>query len=442
MQSKKFRAAACLAAATLFVSLGIPAAAIAANQDRDPLPNTIISQNKTLPDGTLVRAADEAQRLTAEENASIIAIQQADTADSIVSFELDAKEGTLNIYAPSSEMSEVERLVSKHLPKKRFIVRESKFSNLELQSEVTRILGSQQQLSSTSRITTIGPKVDGSGLDIQVNSQVLSERSKSAAPQIQSSMPVSVSFGGEVSSAADRYSDSAPYISGAFMKNSRGNACTTGFWITTPYTPDPIDYMLSADHCSQTNDTWTSGSSGYPGATNDYLGTAVGQAGGGSDFERLQGYPSTAPYVYWGSNYTTSFAPIVGWTGSPVVNNSVCYSGSFSGTVCSNTVSAVNQTVCYAFLQCYGGLAISDQTSGQPAAGNGDSGGPVLSVINGSVYASGIISGIQNASPTCTGIPGSTVDGERKCSARVIYAPISHFFANNSGHALYVAQIN
>lgn len=124
------------------------------------------------------------------------------------------------------------------------------------------------------------------------------------------------------------------------------------------------------------------------------------------------------------------------------MNNSVCYSGSFTGTICSNKVSAVNQTVCYEFLQCYGGLAITDQISGYPAAGNGDSGGPVVSVAGGSAYASGIISGIQNYSANCIGIPGSNDEGGRKCSSRVIYAPLSHFFANNAGHSLYVAQIN
>ena len=257
-------------------------------------------------------------------------------------------------------------------------------------------------------------------------------------------MPVTVSVGGEVSSAvADRYSDASPYISGAIMEGSRGNACTTGFWMTTPYTPDPVDYMLSADHCSHTDDTWTSGATDYPGATHGYQGTAIGQSGGGSDFEHLQGYPSgIAPYVYWGSNYTKSSTGIFGRTGSPVVNNSVCYSGSFTGTICSNIVSAVNQTVCYAFLQCYGGLVITDQASNYPAAGNGDSGGPVVSVINGYAYASGIISGIQNSSATCIGIPGSDAENGRKCSARVIYAPVSHFFANNPGHSLYVAQVN
>ncbi|MFP5311210.1 MAG: hypothetical protein ACLGH7_02165, partial [Actinomycetes bacterium] len=88
------------------------------------------------------------------------------------------------------------------------------------------------------------------------------------------------------------------------------------------------------------------------------------------------------------------------------------------------------------------GLVITDQASRYPAAGNGDSGGPVVSVINGSAYASGIISGIQNYSSICIGIAGSDAEGGRKCSSRVIYAPVSHFFANNAGHALYVAQIN
>ncbi|MCZ9885018.1 chymotrypsin family serine protease [Arthrobacter sp. B2a2-09] len=396
-----------------------------------------------IPAGTrLVQASDDDQRLTAGENAAVIAIQRDDTAKRIVTFELDAAKTRLNIYAPSVDIPDVEHLASKHLPPTRFAVKQSRYSNAELQAEVTRILSTQQQVTATSRITTIGPKSDGSGLDIQINVPVMTGLSLPETPQIQSRMPVSLSVGGEISNAANRYADTPPYISGAYMEGSRNNACSTGFWITTPHTPDPIDYMLSADHCSATGDRWISGIDGQPGATREYLGTAVGQARGGNDFERLQGYPSKAPYVYWGTHLTTDIAGIMGWTGNPVINNSVCYSGSFTGTICSNAVSAVDQTVCYAFLQCYSGLTITNQTAGHPAAGNGDSGGPVLSVINGSVYASGIISGIQNASTNCLGIPGSAADGGRKCSSRVIYAPISHFFANNGGHVLYVASIH
>ncbi len=147
---------------------------------------------------------------------------------------------------------------------------------------------------------------------------------------------------------------------------------------------------------------------------------------------------SKAPYVYVGVYNGNAIAPIAGYTGTPQVGNSVCYTGTQSGQVCSNTVTRVNQYICYSYIpaQCYGGLTVTEQSNGVPAAGNGDSGGPVISAIGGVAYASGIISGISNPGSNCTGKPSTDT---RKCSTTAIYAPISHFFNNNGGHAIYVA---
>ena len=73
--------------------------AVAEGQTDEPLPNTIISQHTNFPSGTkLERVEDEAQKLTAQENAAIIRIQQDDSMNRIVSFELDQTKGGLNIY--------------------------------------------------------------------------------------------------------------------------------------------------------------------------------------------------------------------------------------------------------------------------------------------------------------------------------------------------------
>ena len=86
--------------------------AVAEGKDEVPLPNTIMSTNTNLPAGTkLERVEDEGQRLTADANAAIINIQQADSANRIVSFELDEANEVLNIYTPSIDAKAVERLL-------------------------------------------------------------------------------------------------------------------------------------------------------------------------------------------------------------------------------------------------------------------------------------------------------------------------------------------
>ena len=109
----------------------------------------------------------------------------------------------------------------------------------------------------------------------------------------------------------------------------------------------------------------------------------------------------------------------------------MCYSGSYSGTVCNNYVDNTNVTACYgAPYPCYNGLVATYQTTGVAAAGQGDSGGPVYGTINGQPYAVGIISGIYEPLSTCSGDTG------RDCSVYAIYSPITEYFGAGYGVAV------
>lgn len=117
------------------------------------------------------------------------------------------------------------------------------------------------------------------------------------------------------------------------------------------------------------------------------------------------------------------------------VGSNVCYSGAYSGTVCANQITGTGVTISYgAPYGCYDNLTLTTNTNGTPAAGNGDSGGPVYISSGANAYAAGFISGIQNGTTTCTGDPGAT--GGRNCSYKVIYAPIIDMF--NAGYAISI----
>lgn len=74
----------------------------------------------------------------------------------------------------------------------------------------------------------------------------------------------------------------------------------------------------------------------------------------------------------------------------------------------------------------YTDMTVSQQVNGIPAAGNGDSGGAAIGVVNDSAQAFGIISGIINGNENCTGIAGSTAPTGRKCSPLVITGPVAN----------------
>lgn len=136
------------------------------------------------------------------------------------------------------------------------------------------------------------------------------------------------------------------------------------------------------------------------------------------------------PGVFIGDNTVSGSTvhPVKGVAGASV-GSRVCYSGSLTGTVCGNIVSNTNATVCYgAPYGCYDHLVVTTHEYSTPSAGQGDSGGPAFISTAQGVQAAGFISGIQNATTTCTGDSGG-----RLCSATVFYVPIVDAIAGGYG---------
>ena len=135
------------------------------------------------------------------------------------------------------------------------------------------------------------------------------------------------------------------------------------------------------------------------------------------------------PWTGIGSN-----APVpvpINSVGVPIVGQELCMSGSFSGLVCGNIV--VSSGVVFTLtgtdvVNAHG--AVTQQIEGVPAAGNGDSGGPAYGISTGANgvrrHAVGIIAGIPGNSPhICTGYPGSSTAGGRRCSTQVIITSVA-----------------
>ncbi len=222
-------------------------------------------------------------------------------------------------------------------------------------------------------------------------------------------------------------------MSGNAMRGTT-SGCTTGYPVLR--VQDSQLNMLTADHCSTTQEeTW------YFGGGSHVAGTSTFQAPGDTDLELFIQPASLSTWMLAG-NYTdnNTVAPIRGYA-APVGGNSVCYSGSRSGLVCNNVLESSDTYNCIGFLTCYW-TRWSTQSSGVPAAGNGDSGGPVSILVLRSdnsvgAYGVGIVSMIPGGSSTnCTGEPGVAADGGRKCSPNVGMAPLSRWASAQSTHTL------
>lgn len=243
-------------------------------------------------------------------------------------------------------------------------------------------------------------------------------------------VPINVVDVGDVE-IASRDADRVPYIAGADMQRTvsqnKFKVCTTSFaiWGSTK------SEMLTADHCSETGDVWRTGPTTF--INTPQLGTFSSVAGADiPDIGVLRGKPYNAE-VYYGPNTTASSVGIHGMH-TPFVGATVCYSGAPSGTVCGNRVTHVNLYIDYGGWDRYGYMARTEQRSGQPAAGNGDSGGPVISVNSSSqALAAGVISGIIGGNSNCAGDPA---DEYRACSSIALYAPIGAYFRGASTASL------
>ncbi len=363
-----------------------------------------------------------------------------DGGNSVVNTAWSEDKRSLIVYA-SGDLRAIQGLIEKSGATELVSVVQTEYSPEELEAGKDALFSNAATLSTGERLFAVMPTVDGSGLIATYEEPADGEARRAPVPDLRQSsggLPVQVEFG-PVPEAASRASDSAPFKAGAFMRKSNGG-CTTAFKIG--HISSGVQSLITAHHCSPDNGvSWHQGVyASTPMTSTNYLGLSTGQAPGGSDIGRLGGPSnSLAAWVYGAGPSSNSGYPTIGWT-NPAVGAVICYSGAYSGAVCQNEVTNSGLSVCYINdpgSPCYDDLVRTAQTSGIPAAGNGDSGGPAFVLTAQGAYAAGVISGIQNGSITCTGIAGA--DPGRKCSNVVLYAPMSNFFWNNTGWGIYTS---
>jgi hypothetical protein len=297
------------------------------------------------------------------------------------------------------------------------------------------LLAVAQRLAKVPGVTSVGPKVDGSGLrlgyagnvasaeslpavhdagvDIDVERREYMRPAELALPPQCALMPV------------NRQVDWCPYSGGAtytFLHGGDRNRCTTGWPLRFSWPPGGSDtqYLLTAGHC------------GSDGLTIDNAaGAVMGTVEKDNDSRdvMLINTPSAAS-IFVGAWNSNTLKPVGGTAGNHV-GEYVCTSGSVSGSHCNLRIEATNQTI---NLKTDTGvnypvtpMVVASSNDGSVAVAGGDSGGPVTTNAfqPSSVYGVGTISAGDNVIPC----PQGTVAQLTVCYQRVAYSPLQESLA-------------
>lgn len=421
------------------IGLAVSPASAESGEALGHLNSTAIDQ--PAPAGTHIPDLSELPRgvgeLELDSNLAITDIVAADDARAINTVTWNSETDVLDFYVYQAD-DRIQALIQTKLPNdQRWAIHPTARPVTELEHVIESLAKDPDSLPHGVQFVSGTPSADGTTITIGVTKSAMSRQQSEPLPDKLSGVPVTFVEEAPVE-LTTRSSNVAPVISGSYTwgGTSNGNmACTSGFPVLR--SADNQYNMITADHCTdQQGVPWYFGS-----GTNHSIGDSTFQAPGGTDLELYTEPDSLAAWVLVGSYTDSSSAlPIRGYT-APVGGNSVCYSGSRSGIVCSNVLEANDTYNCVAALQCYW-TRWSTQSNGIPAAGNGDSGGPVIIPVQRTsdntigAYGVGVISMIANHSSSCTGEPGTTAANGRKCSANVGFASLSRWASSQSTHSL------
>lgn len=288
------------------------------------------------------------------------------------------------------------------------------YTEKQLDAEVTRL--SRLPLAA-GRTLQLSAKPDGSGLDVGV-SGLPAGTSTAAARQLvpalqDSEVPLSVKTVPAPTFAARGYDTpffwGGSYIERWLSNSPAGNSCSSSFGVTG--NNSSATYLLTAAHCGEGE--WRSVTllNGDGTTTQQTYGSTISTRRSTSlDAEVIFTPNGAGGSVYVGDSINFDTGSLGSNSGIPVDSTAdspsgalVCTSGSFSGTICNIRVTLVNVTITInpatngvsTIQHLNFGVKENDGTGILAAVGQGDSGGPVFSIINNRAIARGVISAMR-----------------------------------------------
>lgn len=366
-------------------------------------------------------AAMKAQEPLLVVTGALHAYNRSHPGSGFAGVKIDPYHGQIDVYwhntFPASISSLLKRSTSANV---HISIHPADHSLAELQAAQSILVDSLVAHHTT--FASVGPNTDGSGLRLERPASTAfgpdAAISESAAVSATTGIPVAVA-NGSVPQLADRLVDTAPYWGGDYIQGSQsGPSCSSGFPV---FAPGGNTYLLTADHCDENGSfpTWFNGNG-------DQIGSVAG-VNPTNDAMLIQTV-ATDHVIWTGSSLTDPTNQTilqVNGAGEPTQGELTCTSGAYSGEECGIQTVATNLSIKTCDIngnncRMYLGESEGDQQSHLDAAGNGDSGGPLFTIVNGQANARGTITAVDaNSQTACDGVPAGN---GRICSWKV-FAP-------------------
>ncbi|GAA2357500.1 hypothetical protein Cme02nite_51140 [Catellatospora methionotrophica] len=299
---------------------------------------------------------------------------------------LDVPKNTLHVWwrgdVPAKVKDAIERF--RAADGIRIEVGESRYSQRELLKATE---GLSRRSGDLPELVGVAPAVEGSGLAVYVNPQILVTITLEMLP------PGSTITEMPVVQQVSRGFDIAPWWAGSVAQPVNGGpVCSTGFAVEKRFLGIPTESgVIVAEHCAP----------GGGVAFDSGSGIRIGTAGAPSTLPKTDSLYVRAPggsaaRIYDGGVGVGEFSkPVVGVTGN-LPGQYVCTSGAATGAHCDVVINLTNFEHVLAPSGIVVRSSLATQQQGRPAVGLGDSGGPVFVVTAadpGKVKAAGMING-------------------------------------------------
>ncbi|MFJ2868918.1 trypsin-like serine protease [Kitasatospora sp. NPDC087314] len=351
----------------------------------------------------------------------ILEATRADKDSGYAGVRVSAEKRELSLYWRGVKPRPVEDLVKALGSSVRIVELQAPYSRATLQAEVDRVLkDGDPAVAEKGTVVSAGPREDGTGVSISVDP---GPRKASLAAADTPLGTVTSSTGipalverGEKATSLGRSEGQA--FAGAYMRSDSLQArCSTSYTIDVGDRMASALYQLTAAHCvSGVDDGVRSVSGGWYGSVKYY-----------DKFSDIAVIAASSPGFFqnwlwmgtWsGDSRPQSRTSMVGSAQSHP-GDFVCSSGAASGDICNIQVVATDRTVYTEDSGTHGPMVQAQQlTANTSAGGQGDSGGPVLTITNFGTTARGVISSGRVNVP-CTGYQN------RICYSTLFYSDIS-----------------
>ncbi|MFI1801938.1 hypothetical protein ACH427_32030 [Streptomyces sp. NPDC020379] len=317
---------------------------------------------------------------------------------------VSAEKRELELYWRGVKPKQIEDLLKSLRSSVKVVELPARYTRAALKVEAERIIkNGDSEIAEKRDVVSAGPREDGSGVSIDVSSSLDKQKKSLAAAtapfgtkKSSRGIPAFVEKSEKSTpiSRSDQQAHAGAYLQSAGLP--AGNRCSTGFTISVSDFVFSQRLQLTAAHCvTGLGDNVRNASGGWFGGVayyNRFLDIAA--ISNNSFFDNLM----------WDGPWQGDGQFLKGVHGlrKNYVGDYVCTSGAASGAICNIKIDAVDQTV-RADSGTHGPVVIARQQTGNaPAAGQGDSGGPVFSLDGAGVIARGIASSGRDNVP-CQG---------------------------------------